>query len=116
MCIRDRRLQLLTPFPAWDGMDLLNMPLLIKVQGKCTTDHISMAGPWLRFRHEAGNIGLVKVPRRFPIPQARPIGPISSRHITPLSLVRAKDAARYCPGFEQHEAEQNRICLLYTSS
>lgn len=50
------RLQLLTPFPAWDGMDMLNMPLLIKTQGKCTTDHISMAGPWLRFRGHLENI------------------------------------------------------------
>ena len=51
-----QRLQLLTPFPAWDGQDLLNMPLLIKAQGKCTTDHISMAGPWLRFRGHLENI------------------------------------------------------------
>lgn len=50
------RLQLLTPFPAWDGNDFLNMPLLIKAQGKCTTDHISMAGPWLRFRGHLENI------------------------------------------------------------
>jgi aconitate hydratase len=45
-----QRLQRLQPFPAWDGKDLQNMPLLIKVKEKCTTDHISMAGPWLRFR------------------------------------------------------------------
>ena len=51
-----QRLQLLTPFPAWDGQDILNMPLLIKAQGKCTTDHISMAGPWLRFRGHLENI------------------------------------------------------------
>lgn len=51
-----QRLQLLLPFPAWDGNDLLNMPLLIKTQGKCTTDHISMAGPWLRFRGHLENI------------------------------------------------------------
>lgn len=51
-----QRLQLLTPFPAWDGTDLLNMPLLIKTQGKCTTDHISMAGSWLRFRGHLENI------------------------------------------------------------
>ena len=51
-----QRLQLLAPFPAWDGTDLLNMPLLIKTQGKCTTDHISMAGPWLRFRGHLENI------------------------------------------------------------
>ena len=50
------RLQRLEPFAPWDGNDLLNMPLLIKVQGKCTTDHISMAGPWLRFRGHLENI------------------------------------------------------------
>jgi len=44
------RLQALTPFPAWDGKDLTGLPLLIKVKGKCTTDHISMAGFWLRYR------------------------------------------------------------------
>ena len=53
---QSQRLQLLTPFPAWDGADLLNMPLLIKTQGKCTTDHISMAGPWLRFRGHLDNM------------------------------------------------------------
>lgn len=51
-----QRLQLLQPFPAWDGKDFLDMPLLIKAQGKCTTDHISMAGPWLRFRGHLENI------------------------------------------------------------
>ncbi|MDR0893362.1 MAG: aconitate hydratase [Mediterranea sp.] len=51
-----QRLQLLKPFPAWDGKDLADMPLLIKTQGKCTTDHISMAGPWLRFRGHLENI------------------------------------------------------------
>ena len=51
-----QRLQKLEPFAPWDGNDLLNMPLLIKVQGKCTTDHISMAGPWLRFRGHLQNI------------------------------------------------------------
>ena len=50
------RLQRLEPFAAWDGNDLIDMPLLIKVQGKCTTDHISMAGPWLRFRGHLQNI------------------------------------------------------------
>ena len=44
------RLQKLEPFQPWDGKDLENMPLLIKTAGKCTTDHISMAGTWLRFR------------------------------------------------------------------
>lgn len=50
------RLQRLEPFPAWDGKELENMPLLIKTAGKCTTDHISMAGPWLRFRGHLENI------------------------------------------------------------
>ncbi|HHH54316.1 MAG TPA: aconitate hydratase, partial [Bacteroidetes bacterium] len=50
------RLQLLTPFPAWNGDNIYNAPLLIKVVGKCTTDHISMAGPWLRFRGHLDNI------------------------------------------------------------
>lgn len=50
------RLQRLEPFQAWDGEDLTDMPLLIKTAGKCTTDHISMAGPWLRFRGHLANI------------------------------------------------------------
>lgn len=50
------RLQKLEPFPAWDGNDYTEMPLLIKTQGKCTTDHISMAGPWLKFRGHLQNI------------------------------------------------------------
>ncbi len=50
------RLQLLQPFPAWDGKDMKGLRLLIKAKGKCTTDHISMAGPWLRFRGHLDNI------------------------------------------------------------
>ena len=53
---KSERLQLLQPFPAWDGKDMIELPLLIKVKGKCTTDHISMAGPWLRFRGHLDNI------------------------------------------------------------
>lgn len=51
-----QRLQELAPFAAWDGKDIIEQPLLIKVKGKCTTDHISMAGPWLRFRGHLDNI------------------------------------------------------------
>jgi len=51
-----KRLQLLYPFAAWEGTDLTNMKLLIKAKGKCTTDHISMAGPWLKFRGHLDNI------------------------------------------------------------
>lgn len=50
------RLQILEPFAPWHGNDLTDLPLLIKVKGKCTTDHISMAGPWLRFRGHLDNI------------------------------------------------------------
>ncbi len=51
-----KRLQLLYPFPAWKGQDLKGLKLLIKAKGKCTTDHISMAGPWLKFRGHLDNI------------------------------------------------------------
>ncbi len=51
-----KRLQLLEPFAAWEGTDLHGLKLLIKAKGKCTTDHISMAGPWLKFRGHLDNI------------------------------------------------------------
>lgn len=50
------RLQLLDPFSAWEGTDLKGLKLLIKAKGKCTTDHISMAGPWLKYRGHLDNI------------------------------------------------------------
>merc|ERR1711884_782345 len=50
------RLQLLSPFTKWDGGDLKDLAVLIKVKGKCTTDHISAAGPWLKFRGHLENI------------------------------------------------------------
>ncbi|MBX7095697.1 MAG: aconitate hydratase [Flavobacteriales bacterium] len=50
------RLQLLDPFAAWEGVDIKGLKLLIKVKGKCTTDHISMAGPWLKYRGHLDNI------------------------------------------------------------
>lgn len=54
--LESQRLQLLAPFPAWEGTDLKGLKLLIKAKGKCTTDHISMAGPWLKFRGHLDNI------------------------------------------------------------
>jgi len=51
-----KRLQLLTPFKPWDGGNITGAKLLIKAEGKCTTDHISMAGPWLRYRGHLDNI------------------------------------------------------------
>jgi aconitate hydratase len=50
------RLQLLEPFPPWDGRDFVGLPVLLKAVGKCTTDHISAAGPWLRYRGHLDNI------------------------------------------------------------
>jgi len=54
--VGSERLQRLEPFSAWDGHDYEQLPLLLKAKGKCTTDHISMAGPWLRFRGHLDNI------------------------------------------------------------
>ena len=53
---KSSRLQRLRPFEPWDGEELKDMPVLIKTQGKCTTDHISMAGPWLKYRGHLENI------------------------------------------------------------
>ena len=50
------RLQSLAPWPEWDGNDFVDLPVLVKAQGKCTTDHISPAGPWLRFRGHLDNL------------------------------------------------------------
>jgi len=58
VAVRDdsERLELLEPFPAWDGADLTGLPVLLKAAGKCTTDQISPAGSWLRYRGHLGNI------------------------------------------------------------
>ena len=53
---KSQRLQLLAPFDKWDGKDLTEMVVLIKIKGKCTTDHISAAGPWLKYRGHLDNI------------------------------------------------------------
>src|SRR4029077_14960972 len=50
------RIQLLQPFPAWDGRDITGLRVLVKAIGKCTTDQISPAGPWLRYRGHIENI------------------------------------------------------------
>lgn len=54
--VKSQRLQLLEPFDKWDGKDLEDLTILIKVKGKCTTDHISAAGPWLKYRGHLDNI------------------------------------------------------------
>ncbi|CAK9300732.1 unnamed protein product [Gordionus sp. m RMFG-2023] len=53
---KSQRLQLLTPFKPWDGKDIIDALILIKIKGKCTTDHISAAGPWLKYRGHLDNI------------------------------------------------------------
>ncbi|TMW41831.1 hypothetical protein DOY81_013089 [Sarcophaga bullata] len=53
---KSQRLQLLSPFDKWDGKDYIDLTVLIKVKGKCTTDHISAAGPWLKYRGHLDNI------------------------------------------------------------
>lgn len=53
---KSNRLQILQPFDKWNAKDLEDMLVLIKVKGKCTTDHISAAGPWLKFRGHLDNI------------------------------------------------------------
>src|SRR5690606_9490943 len=53
---KSERLELLKPFTSWDGKDFTDFPVLLKAAGKCTTDHISMAGPWLRYRGHLDNI------------------------------------------------------------
>ena len=50
------RLALLEPFPSWNGEDMFDLLLLLKARGKCTTDHISQAGPWLKYRGHLANI------------------------------------------------------------
>tara|TARA_Y100000389_G_scaffold197596_1_gene232503 strand:+ start:9832 stop:12075 length:2244 start_codon:yes stop_codon:yes gene_type:complete len=63
-----KRLQVLRPFPAWDGLDFHRLHLLIQASGKCTTDHISMAGPWLIYRGHLENISdnfLIGATNRF---------------------------------------------------
>ena len=56
MVPKSERLQLLTPFSEWNQKNIMGAKLLIKAKGKCTTDHISMAGPWLRYRGHLDNI------------------------------------------------------------
>jgi aconitate hydratase len=56
------RLQLLAPFKAWDGKDIVDAPVLIKAKGKCTTDHISAGGPWLKYRGHLENISRKSLP------------------------------------------------------
>ncbi len=86
-----KRLQELKPFPAWDGKDYVQQPLLIKVKGKCTTDHISMAGPWLRFRGHLDNISdnmLIGAVNTFNDATNAVLDPASGEYIAVPALAR----------------------------
>lgn len=85
------RLQLLAPFKPWDGNDYLNMKLLIKAKGKCTTDHISMAGPWLRFRGHLDNISdncLIGAVNAFNDATNKTLNPLSGEYDKVPSVAR----------------------------
>ena len=85
------RLQRLVPFEPWDGKEFTHMPLLIKVKGKCTTDHISMAGPWLRFRghleHIADNL-LLGAENAFTGEAGKVSDRMNGRKMTPAEAAR----------------------------
>lgn len=86
-----KRLQELKPFPAWDGKDYVQQPLLIKVKGKCTTDHISMAGSWLRFRGHLDNISdnmLIGAVNTFNDATNAVLDPASGEYIAVPALAR----------------------------
>ncbi len=88
---QSKRLQILQPFAAWDGKDLLELPLLIKTKGKCTTDHISMAGPWLRFRGHLDNISdnmLIGAVNTFNDKTNAVLDPQSGEYMTVSGLAR----------------------------
>jgi len=91
-----KRLQLLYPFAAWEGTDLKGLQLLIKAQGKCTTDHISMAGPWLRFRGHLDNISnnmLIGAVNFFNAQTNSVYNPMDSSFMAVPDLARAYKAA-----------------------
>ena len=90
------RLQLLSPFPAWIGENIYSIPLLIKVFGKCTTDHISMAGPWLKYRGHLDNISenmLIGGVNAFNNKVGETLNPINGEYESVPKVARAmKDA------------------------
>ncbi|HET9571154.1 MAG TPA: aconitate hydratase [Bacteroidales bacterium] len=91
-----KRLQELKPFTPWDGHDFKNLGLLIKAEGKCTTDHISMAGPWLRFRGHLDNISdnlLMGALNAFNGKTNTVLNPADGSYTTVSKLARAYKAA-----------------------
>ncbi len=90
------RLQLLDPFAAWDGKNITNAKLLIKAFGKCTTDHISMAGPWLKYRGHLDNISnnlLIGATNAFNMESNKVINQLSGETMEVPAAARAYKAA-----------------------
>ncbi|HUR17337.1 MAG TPA: aconitate hydratase [Acidimicrobiales bacterium] len=88
------RLQLLEPFTAWDGNDFVGLPVLLKAVGKCTTDHISAAGPWLRYRGHLDNISrnlFLGAVNAFTEDPGTALCPVHANAVEPIP-----DAARHC--------------------
>jgi len=88
---KSSRLQILAPFTPWNGQDYASLPLLIKVKGKCTTDHISMAGPWLRFRGHLDNISdnmLIGAINAFNEKTNSVLNPMTGKYIAVPALAR----------------------------
>ena len=88
------RLQLLDSFPAWDGNDFVGLPVLLKAAGKCTTDHISAAGPWLKYRGHLDNISrnlFLGAVNAFTAEAGTGLCPVHGGAVEPLP-----DAARHC--------------------
>jgi aconitate hydratase len=93
---KSERLQLLQPFPTWNGQDYIELPLLIKAKGKCTTDHISQAGPWLKFRGHLDNISnnmYLGVVNAFTGQSGKVKSQLSAKEDTPAAIAREYKAA-----------------------
>ena len=83
-------MQLLEPFKPWDGKDFNKLQLLLKAKGKCTTDHISPAGPWLRFRGHLDNISdnmFIGAINAFTAESGKATNQISAQKSIPVPLV-----------------------------
>ena len=111
-----KRLELLEPFKEWDGKDYTDCPVLIKALGKCTTDHISMAGPWLKFRGHLTNISETCSSAPSTPKTARPTRlPTSSRaRLARFPKSRGSTGTRACPGSSSVTRTMARVAAAST--
>jgi aconitase A len=126
---KSQRLQLLAPFAAWNGKDIENAAILIKVKGKCTTDHISAAGPWLKFRGhldnisnnmliaavnaENGKVNTVKS-RTLPASTRRPVSRGSSSAMRTMARARRASTLRWSRVTSAARRSSSRALLAFT--